>query len=109
MAVTQVSFAQSDLLEELKNDIALQDATIILLRSALGARNQTNVVRRGRFTDEIRIYVGTYRATREPTTLANIQNRYAVSKSELLESRLPGTIEELVSILEQLWKAQKPE
>lgn len=94
--------AQSSLAESLRQDDALQDAAIIAVRSALGARKQTAVVRRSTFLVEISMYIDTYRGTRNAITLENIQNRYTVAKAELLEPRLPATIEELVSILERL-------
>jgi hypothetical protein len=51
---------------------------------------------------EIGMYIATYRGTHNANTLENIQNRYTAAKAELLETRLPATIEELVSILEML-------
>ncbi len=95
-------YAQAGLAESLEQDGALQDAAIIALRSALGARQQTVVVRRSTFRVEIGMYIETYRGTRNANTLENIQNRYTLAKAELLEPRLPATIEELVSILERL-------
>jgi len=94
--------AQSSLAESLRQDKALQDAAIIAVRSALGARKQTAVVRRSSFTIEIGMYVATYRGTRNANTLENIQKRYLAAKADLLEPRLPATMEELVSILEML-------
>lgn len=94
--------AQSSLAESLGQDAALQDAAIIAIRSALGARKQTIVIRRSTFIVEIGMYIETYRGTRNANTLENIQNRYLAAKAELLEPRLPATIEELVSILEML-------
>lgn len=95
-------YAQSNLAESLKQDVALQDTAIIAMRSALGARKQTAVVRRNTFMVEIGMYIETYRGTRNANTLQNIQTRYTSAKAELLEPRLPATIEELVSILEML-------
>jgi len=95
-------YAQTKLTESLRQDEALQDAAIIAMRSALGARKQTNVVRRSTFITEIGMYIETYRGTRNASTLENIQNRYSAAKAELLEPRLPDTVEELVSILEML-------
>jgi hypothetical protein len=95
-------YAQSSLAQSLRQNEALQDAAIIAVRSALGARQQTAVVRRGAFIVEIRMYIDTYRGTRNANTLENIQKRYLAAKAELLEPRLPATIEELVSILEML-------
>lgn len=94
--------AQHSLVESLRQDDALQDAAIIAVRSALGARKQTAVVRRSAFRVEIGMYIDTYRGTRNATTLENIQKRYLAAKAELLEPRLPATIEELVSTLEML-------
>lgn len=94
--------AQPTLADNLRQDSALQEATIIIMRSSLGGRDSTAVVRRGGFLLDIRIYVETYRAIRDANTLDNIQNRYNAAKAELLEPRLPTTIEELVSILETL-------
>ena len=94
--------AQSSLAESLRQDYALQNAAIIAVRSALGARKQTAVVRRSTFIVEIGMYIATYRGTRNANTLENIQKRYLAAKAELLEPRLPGTMEELVSILETL-------
>jgi hypothetical protein len=94
--------AQSSLAELLRQDEALQDAAIIAVRSALGAQKQTIVVRRSTFMVEIGMYIQTYRTTRNAYTLENIQKRYTLAKSELLEPRLPATMEELVSILEML-------
>ncbi|PCI77598.1 MAG: hypothetical protein COB20_07750 [SAR86 cluster bacterium] len=94
--------AQSSLAESLSQDDALQDAAIIAVRSALGARKQTAVVRRSTFIVEIGMYIATYRGTHNSRTLENIQNRYAAARAELLEPRLPATMEELVSILEML-------
>ena len=94
--------AQSSLAELLRQDEALQDTTIIAVRSALGAQKQTIVVRRSTFMVEIGMYIQTYRTTRNANTLKNIQKRYTLAKSELLEPRLPATVEELVSILEML-------
>ncbi len=94
--------AQSSLAELLRQDEALQDAAIIAVRSALGAQKQTIVVRRSTFMVEICMYIQTYRTTRNANTLENIQKRYTLAKSELLEPRLPATMEELVSILEML-------
>jgi len=95
-------YAQSNLAESLRQDDALQDAAIIAVRSALGARQQTVVVRRSTFTIEIGMYIEAYRGMRNTSTLENIQKRYLIAKAELLEPRLPATIEELVSILEML-------
>ena len=94
--------AQSSLAELLRQDEALQDTTIIAVRSALGAQKQTIVVRRSTFMVEIGMYIQAYRTTRNANTLENIQERYTLAKSELLEPRLPATMEELVSILEML-------
>lgn len=94
--------AQASLTESLEQDAALQEATIIIMRSALGGRDNTAVVRRGGFFVDIQIYVETYRSMRNADTLANIQNRYSTAKAELLEPRFPATIEELVLILEML-------
>ena len=102
LASPEQFYAQTNLVESLKLDTALQDAAIIAIRSALGARNQTVVVRRSTFDVEIGMYVETYRRTRNTQTLENIQARYTAAKMELLEPRLPATIEELVSILEAL-------
>ena len=96
------SGAQSSLAESLRQDEALQDAAIIAMRSALGARKQTAVVRRSAFTVEIGMYIATYRGTRNANTLENIQKRSLAAKADLLEPRLPATMEELVSILEML-------
>jgi len=95
-------WAQPSLADSLRQDSALQEATIIIMRSSLGGRDSAAVVRRGGFLLDIRIYVETYRAIRDANTLANIQNRYSAAKAELLEPRLPDTIEELVSTLEML-------
>ena len=94
--------AQSSLVERLRQDETLQDAAIIVVRSALGAQKQTVVVRRSTFAVEIGMYIQTYRTTRNTNTLGNIQKRYTLAKAELLESRLPATMEELVSTLEML-------
>ena len=94
--------AQSGLANMLTQDESLQDAAIIAIRSALGARPQTNVVRRSSFLVEVRFYIEAYRGVHETNTLTSIQNRYDEAKAELLEARLPPTIEELVSILESL-------
>ena len=94
--------AQSSLIERLRQDETLQDAAIIVVRSALGAQKQTVVVRRSAFAVEIGMYIHTYRRTRNANTLENIQKRYTLAKSELLEPGLPATMEELVSILEML-------
>ena len=102
VAAALSSHAQSSLEADLRQDEALQDAAIIAVRSALGARPQTAVVRRSEFRVEIGMYIDTYRGTRNATTLENIQRRYAAAKSELLEARLPATIEELVSVLERI-------
>ena len=48
------------------------------------------------------MYIEAYRGMRNTSTLENIQKRYLAAKAELLEPRLPATIEELVSILETL-------
>ena len=92
----------SDLGKALTEDAALQDITIIVLRRALGAREQTSVVRRGRFTDDVRFYIETYRGIHDEKILANIQNRYDAAKADLLEPRLSSTIAELVTIIESL-------
>ena len=102
LLLPQTLQAQSSLAESLRQDDALQDAAIIAVRSALGARKQTAVVRRNTFMVEIGMYIETYRGTRNAITLENIQKRYLAAKAELLEPRLPATIEELVSILEML-------
>ena len=70
---------------------------MIAVRSALGGRDSAAVVSRGGFLLDIRIYIETYRGMRDATTLANIQRRYSVARTELLEPRLPATIEELES------------
>ncbi|PCJ24042.1 MAG: hypothetical protein COA96_10555 [SAR86 cluster bacterium] len=93
---------QTSLAESLMQDSTLQEATIIAIRNALGGRDRTAVVRRGGFLIDIQIYIETYRGMHDANTLANIQNRYSAAKAELLEPRLPATIEELVSILEIL-------
>ena len=94
--------AQPTLAENLIQDQALQDSAIIAIRSALGARRQTAVVRRSTFIVEIGMYIATYRGTKNVNTLENIQKRYTAAKAELLEPRLPATVEELVSVLETL-------
>jgi len=94
--------AQPSLAENLKTDALLQENTIILIRSALGARPQTTAVRRVEFLLEIQFYIDTYRGLNNADTLTNIQNRYTAAKEELLEPRLPATVGELVSILETL-------
>ena len=96
------SYAQPSLAEHLKTDALLQENTIILIRSALGARPQTTAVRRVDFLLEIQFYIDTYRGMNDADTLANIQNRYTAAKEELLEPRLPATVSELVTILETL-------
>jgi len=96
------SQAQPSLAEHLKTDALLQENTIILIRSALGARPQTSAVRRVEFLLEIQFYIDTYRGLNNADTLTNIQNRYTAAKEELLEPRLPATVGELVSILEAL-------
>ncbi|MFT7471382.1 MAG: hypothetical protein ACI8XU_001278 [Kiritimatiellia bacterium] len=102
LSTSHFLFAQSSLAESLRQDEALQDAAIIAVRSALGAQKQTIVVRRSTFRVEIGMYIQTYRTTRNANTLENIQKRYTLAKSELLEPRLPATMEELVSVLEML-------
>lgn len=97
---------ESNLATLLTSDTALQDTVIIALRRALGVREQSVAVRRGRFLDEIRIYLETYRGLTNATILTNVQNRYAVAKSELLDVRLPDTITELVVVLETLLATQ---
>lgn len=94
--------AATNLGATLTQDTSLQDATIIALRTALGARGQVVAVRRGRFADDVRIHVEIYRGIRDATILANIQNRYASARSELLEPRLPESLAELVAVLEEL-------
>ena len=94
--------AQPNLAVLVAADASLQDTVIITLRRALGMREQTAVQRRGRFPDEIRPYLETYRDLRDATILANVQTRYEVARAELLDARLPQTIAELVSILETL-------
>ncbi|MSR11715.1 MAG: hypothetical protein EXR84_07945 [Gammaproteobacteria bacterium] len=83
-------------------DAALQSTVISVMRRALGSREQNSVMRRGNFPDEIRPYIETYRGLRDATILANVQNRYRSARSDLLETRLPETVEELVSMLETL-------
>ncbi len=94
--------AQPSLIESLEQDASLQEATMIAMRSALGGRDSAGVVLSGGFLLDIRIYIETYRSMRDANTLANIQKRYSAARSELLEPRLPATIEELVSVLEKL-------
>lgn len=94
--------AESDLGTILMQNANLQDATIIALRTALGARGQVVAVRRGRFADDVRVHVEIYRGIQNPSILANIQNRYSSARSELLEARLPETVAELVAVLEDL-------
>lgn len=102
LAAEPVTEAEANLASIFTADSALQDSIIIALRRALGMREQNSVVRRGQFPDEVRPYIETYRDLRDATILANVQNRYSVAKADLLETRLPETIEELVSILESL-------
>jgi len=83
-------------------DTALQDATIIAVRRALGARDLTSAVRRVRFVDAIRFHIETYRSIHDANVLATIQNRYSEARGELLEARLPESIAELVQVLESL-------
>ena len=94
--------AQASLIGHLKLDPSLQDAAIIAMRTALGARQQTTAVRRVSFSAEMRIYIESYRELRNSNTLANIQIRYDAVRAKLLEPRLPATVEELVSTLEKL-------
>ena len=96
------ALAQPSLADNLKTDALLQENTIILIRSALGAQPQTSAVRRVEFLLEIQFYIDTYRGLNNADTLTNIQNRYTAAKEELLEPRLPATVGELVSILEAL-------
>lgn len=93
---------RAKLADSLADDVSLQNATIIALRRALGARQQISVTRRGKFSDEIRPYIETYRGLSATNILANIQKRYSDARSDLIEARLPDTIEELVAILESL-------
>lgn len=88
------------------SDTALQDSVIIALRRALGVREQTVAARRGAFLDEIRIHLETYRGLTNATTLDSVQNRYGVARGELLDSRLPDTIAELVAVLATLLPTQ---
>lgn len=96
----------ADSLEALRTalitDTALQNATIIALRTALGAREQIAVVRRGRFTDDIRFYLESFRGIRDATIQSTIQNRYSAARADLLEPRLPASIAQLVELLETL-------
>ena len=105
LSSSQSNEAVSDSLTLLADSVAtdsmLQDNIIIAVRSALGTRGQTTVNRRGSFADEIRIYIETYRSIRDSSILANIQNRYSAARAELLDARLPYTIEELVALLEK--------
>lgn len=94
--------AQPDLPATIRQDTALQDAVIIAVRNALGAQNQTTVVRRNPFEIEVRFYIDTYRDIRNPTTLDNIQKRYQNARSALLEPRLPDSMADLIAALEQL-------
>ena len=94
--------AQASLIGDLKLDPSLQDAAIIAMRTALGARQQTTAVRRVNFAAEMRIYIESYRELRNSNILANIQIRYDAVRAKLLEPRLPATVEELVSTLEKL-------
>ncbi len=102
LMVLNPCYAQSSLIEDLKQDSSFQDAVIIAIRTALGARQQTNVVRRVNFSAEIRIYIESYRELRNSNTLTNIQKRYNTVRAQLLEPRLPATIEELILMLEKL-------
>ena len=95
------------LADSMATDSMLQDNIIIAVRTALGTRGQTTVNRRGSFADEIRIYIETYRGIRDSSILANIQNRYSAARAELLEARLPDTIEELVALLEKEMETNK--
>lgn len=99
---TDESGSQYALALSLTRDASLQDATIIAIRRALGARDQTSAVRRGRFADAIRFHIVTYRSIRDASVLATIQNRYSVARGELLEARLPESIAELMLVLESL-------
>jgi hypothetical protein len=92
----------SNLAERVAQDSSLQDAAIMALRRALGARETNTVIRRGRFTDEIRLYIETYRGLSNTATLTNLQSRYSSARTELLDARLPDSIEELVTALESL-------
>ena len=94
--------AQSSLSDILNQDESLQEATIISIRSALGAKPQTTAVRRSSFLQEIQFYIEIYREMRDTNTLSSIQNRYDAARAELLEPRLPTTMEELISALEML-------
>lgn len=96
------SSAQSDLSATIMQDNALQDAVILSVRNALGAREQTTVVRRNPFEIEVRFYIATYRDIHNTTTLDNIQKRYESARSALLEPRLPESIADLIAVLEQL-------
>lgn len=101
-APAATSVPAPELAEMVRDDVALQDTVIIALRRALGVREQSAVVRRGRFTDEISIYIETWRGLRDSVILANVQNRYSVARADLLDARLPETVAELVSLLETL-------
>lgn len=94
--------ATTDLITQMRNDVALQDTVIIALRRALGVREQSAVVRRGRFIDEVGIYIETWRGLRDATILSNVQNRYSEARADLLDARLPETVAELVTLLETL-------
>lgn len=102
LALPATTHAQSSLVESLRTDNSLQESATIAIRSALGGRDRRAVVRRGGFRADIKIYVATYRGMRDKNVLENIQNRYLAARSELLEPRLPASIEELVSALEKL-------
>jgi len=102
LATAFFTHAQTPLSEILKQDQSLQDATIISIRSALGGRQQTNAVRRSDFLLEIQFYIEIYREMRDANTLSSVQNRYDTARAELLEPRLPATMEELISALEML-------
>lgn len=101
-AFVDTGLANTGLVNTLKQDNALQDAVIIAVRNALGAREQTTVVRRNPFTIEVQFYVATYRDIRDATVLTNIQNRYQNARSALLDPRLPESMAELIAVLEQI-------
>lgn len=88
--------------EDLVEDAGLRETVIIVLRRSLGVREQSAIAVQREFSLQVNPLVETYRELSDPGVLLNIQNRYSVARSERLDSRLPETVGELVSLLEDL-------
>ncbi len=88
--------------ETLIEDAELQESVVAVLRRSLGTGDQTAIAAQQDFSLLIDPLVDAYRQLTDAADLRSVQSRYTLARSERLDSRLPESVEELISRIEAL-------